>query len=291
MLSQLENETLIVKMQDKGAELVSIFSKENGKEYLWQADKAFWGRHAPVLFPIVGRVNKDTYYVNGKDFHLSQHGFARDLEFEESESHASKHAYTLSSTKSTLEIYPFPFHLEISYELAGNSVLVRYQVNNPGKEAMYFSIGGHPAFRCPVFEDEQFEDYYLDFGEKEKMTVFELEGGTRMPEKRQIAPASQTLELNNDLFEKDALIFENLKQNKIALRSKKHSCFVEVEFAGMPYAGIWKPHNEAPFVCIEPWQGIADASGEPGELKNKKGIVSLDPGETYSCSYKITIGS
>jgi galactose mutarotase-like enzyme len=290
MSFQLENESLILKMKEQGAELTNIILKSDRTEYLWQGDSRFWGRHAPILFPIVGRLADDTYYVDSKAYHLSQHGFARDMVFEVTEKSGNTITYTLNSTGETLKKYPFSFSLDVTYELEGNSITVIYDVQNTNDEKMLFSIGAHPAFNVPFTANETFEDYYLDFDVPEIFDIYVLDKGLRKPSKHSIADPAQTLPLTKELFRDDALIFENLSKNKITIRSKNHSKFVEVEFPDFPYSGIWTPYNEAPFLCIEPWQGIADEVGEPADLQQKKGILSLQNGEIFSCRYTITVG-
>jgi galactose mutarotase-like enzyme len=213
MAHQLENQTVLLKMKEHGAELTSIILKSDNTEYLWQGDPTFWGRQSPVLFPIVGRLVEDTYYVNSEEFHLTQHGFARDLPFTVSNKSDQHISFMLHSTEETLKKYPYPFKLTITYELNDRSILVRYAVQNTGNQKMYFSIGAHPAFNCPFNMGETFEDYYLEFGAQEQMEVFELEKGCRKHSKKTIATSSKTLLLTNELFKNDALIFDNLKAN------------------------------------------------------------------------------
>ncbi|MBP0723600.1 aldose 1-epimerase family protein [Bacillus sp. RG28] len=290
MTHQLENQTLRIKMKEDGAELTSITLKSDNTEYLWQGDPTFWGRHAPVLFPIVGRLVEDTYYVDSNEFHLTQHGFARDLPFTVSHKSDDQISFELHSTRETLKKYPFPFKLTITYEISDQTIQVRYTVQNTGNKKIHFSIGAHPAFNCPFNNEETLEDYYLEFGTEEQMEIYVLENGCRQQGKRTISDPSKTLSLTNELFKDDALIFENLKENQITLRSKKNSKFIKMEFPNFPFVGIWKPYNEAPFVCIEPWQGVADEVGSPIKLKDKKGIITLEEGEHFTCEYKIIIG-
>ncbi|MBD1380118.1 aldose 1-epimerase family protein [Metabacillus arenae] len=290
MIHELENETIILRMKEGGAELTSVMLKSDGTEYIWQGDPAYWGRHAPVLFPIVGRLVNDTYLVDLKSFHLTQHGFARDMMFKVTNKSEKSIRFVLNSTKGTLEHYPFPFELSITYILEDNSVVVIYSVHNIGDKEMFFSVGAHPAFNCPMNSGETFEDYYLEFGEIENLETYILEDGYRQNSKRKIAPPSKTLPLAKSLFKDDAIILEEMKENKISIRSNRHERFVQVEFPDFPFIGIWTPYNKAPFLCIEPWQGLADEIGHPVELSKKKGILPLESGGTYTGKFKITVG-
>lgn len=288
---KLENEELLVELTEQGAELTKIYHKKTGLDYLWDADQAFWGRHAPILFPTVGRLVDDTYYVDGEAFHLTQHGFARDKAFTVVESVENQVVLELLADDKSKLIYPFSFRLRVTYTLLDDQIRVEFQVENTDKRRIYFSIGAHPAFNVPLTEGTKFEDYYLDFGQKEKLDTLLLEGPYRSGELKALATEkTDTLDLDYSLFENDALIFEGLSGNEIAIRSKKHSHFVKVSFPHFPFVGIWTPGDDAPFLCIEPWFGIADSVGNSVELRDKAGIEQLDPEAIFTSEYRIQIG-
>ncbi|EAD6040134.1 aldose 1-epimerase family protein [Listeria monocytogenes] len=288
---KLENEVLLVEMKTAGAELTRIFHKDTGLEYLWNADSKFWGRHSPVLFPTVGRLVEDTYLVDGKPYHLGQHGFARDRDFQVIEQTEKSVRFELDADEDSLAVYPYKFKLSIIYTIEKNTVAVSYEVENTDNKRIYFSIGAHPAFNLPLTEGTTFEDYYLDFGTEENLETLCLEGPYRSGEiKKVVDKPAQYLPLSYDLFKNDALIFEALKQKEMTIKSDKTPHFVKVSFPEFPFVGVWTAKPGTPFLCIEPWYGIADGAGESVELRDKAGIEHLEPEAVFASEYEITVG-
>ncbi|EBF5114464.1 TPA: aldose 1-epimerase family protein [Listeria monocytogenes] len=288
---KLENEVLLVEMKTAGAELTRIFHKDTGLEYLWNADSKFWGRHSPVLFPTVGRLVDDTYLVDGKQYHLGQHGFARDRDFQVIEQTENMVRFELDADEDSLAIYPYKFKLSIIYTIEKNTVAVSYEVENTDNKRIYFSIGAHPAFHLPLTDGTTFEDYYLDFGTEENLETLCLEGPYRSGEiKKIVDEPARYLPLSYDLFKNDALIFEALKQKEMTIKSDKTPHFVKVSFPEFPFVGVWTAKPGTPFLCIEPWYGIADGAGESVELRDKAGIEHLEPEAVFASEYEITVG-
>ncbi|EAD0488667.1 aldose 1-epimerase family protein [Listeria monocytogenes] len=288
---KLENEVLLVEMKTAGAELTRIFHKDTGLEYLWNADSKFWGRHSPVLFPTVGRLVEDTYLVDGKPYHIGQHGFARDRDFQVVEQTEKSVRFELDADEDSLAVYPYKFKLSIIYTIEKNTVAVSYEVENTDNKRIYFSIGAHPAFNLPLTDGTTFEDYYLDFGTEENLETLCLEGPYRSGEiKKVVDEAARYLPLNYDLFKNDALIFEALKQKEMTIKSDKTPHFVKVSFPEFPFVGVWTAKAGTPFLCIEPWYGIADGAGESVELRDKAGIEHLEPEAVFASEYEITVG-
>ncbi|EAC3307942.1 aldose 1-epimerase family protein [Listeria monocytogenes] len=288
---KLENEVLLVEMKTAGAELTRIFHKDTGLEYLWNADSKFWGRHSPVLFPTVGRLVEDTYLVDEKPYHLGQHGFARDRDFQVVEQTEKSVRFELDADEDSLAVYPYKFKLSIIYTIEKNTVAVSYEVENTDNKRIYFSIGAHPAFNLPLTDGTTFEDYYLDFGTEENLETLCLEGPYRSGEiKKVVDEAARYLPLNYDLFKNDALIFEALKQKEMTIKSDKTPHFVKVSFPEFPFVGVWTAKAGTPFLCIEPWYGIADGAGESVELRDKAGIEHLEPEAVFASEYEITVG-
>ncbi|EAF4504161.1 aldose 1-epimerase family protein [Listeria monocytogenes serotype 4b] len=288
---KLENEVLLVEMKTAGAELTRIFHKDTGLEYLWNADSKFWGRHSPVLFPTVGRLVEDTYLVDVKPYHLGQHGFARDRDFQVVEQTEKSVRFELDADEDSLAVYPYKFKLSIIYTIEKNTVAVSYEVENTDNKRIYFSIGAHPAFNLPLTDGTTFEDYYLDFGTEENLETLCLEGPYRSGEiKKVVDEAARYLPLNYDLFKNDALIFEALKQKEMTIKSDKTPHFVKVSFPEFPFVGVWTAKAGTPFLCIEPWYGIADGAGESVELRDKAGIEHLEPEAVFASEYEITVG-
>ncbi|EAE2331227.1 aldose 1-epimerase family protein [Listeria monocytogenes] len=288
---KLENEVLLVEMKTAGAELTRIFHKDTGLEYLWNADSKFWGRHSPVLFPTVGRLVEDTYLVDGKPYHLGQHGFARDRDFQVIEQTEKSVRFELDADEDSLAVYPYKFKLSIIYTIEKNTVAVSYEVENTDNKRIYFSIGAHPAFNLPLTDGTTFEDYYLNFGTEENLETLCLEGPYRSGEiKKVVDKPAQYLPLSYDLFKNDALIFEALKQKEMTIKSDKTPHFVKVSFPEFPFVGVWTAKPGTPFLCIEPWYGIADGAGESVELRDKAGIEHLEPEAVFASEYEITVG-
>jgi len=283
MACELRSDLLEVNISPKGAELTSIKNK-SGLEYLWTAEKEVWPRHAPVLFPIVGKLKNDKYQHEGKEFQLGQHGFARDLEFTLIEQSSSQAVFQLTANDATLQKFPFSFLLEISYILQGNQLGTHYRIVNRGKEKMPFSIGAHPGFRCPLYDNEKMEDYYLRF-ERSQLEITPLQNGLRKKEKQPLELRESKLPLNPALFDNDALVFEGSQINSVTLASHKNSHMVTLHSTGWPYYGVWSRKDCDRFVCLEPWFGVADDVDSTGELAKKPGIISLEPGKDFCCSF------
>ena len=268
-MKTLSNDKVCIQIADHGAELVSIVANET--EYLWQADPKYWGRHSPVLFPIVGRVWDNTYRHKGSLYELGQHGFARDKDFQLTYEEDDALIYSLESDEDTLKKYPFPFVLEIGYRLKGNRIEVMWSVQNTGNETMYFQIGAHPAFYYRDLDPVTNERGFLDFGKNKKTLefVFPTEKGCT-PEKRETLTLNEgMLELTPATFQCDTYIFENNQLKKITLTDKQKNPYLSLEFES-PLVAVWSPsvaHPDVPFVCIEPWYGRCDTVGYHGEFK------------------------
>lgn len=290
MTVQLENEFLIATIAEAGAELVSLRSKSMNIEYIWQGNPAFWNRHSPILFPIVGRLKNNQYIYEGKTYHLPQHGFARDQLFQVIEQSDQSATFSLKSTKETYQYYPFDFELVLTYELEEQNLIVRYQVENLGIQTMYFSIGGHPAFNVPLEETLTFEDYFLNFFPKKSRTQIPLSGSALNIKNKTLAQTNTSIDLIHELFKNDALIFETKGNNAFSIETDKSQHGITLSYTDAPYVGIWSPYpKKAPFVCIEPWLGIADTIDTDGQLTNKLGIQLLSPNRIFNTHYQLTI--
>lgn len=288
MTKTLENEFLKIKVNHHGGELCSLIKKDTGVEYLWQADPTFWGRHAPILFPIVGKLQNDQMMVGGKTYTMKQHGLARNMEFELVNRTRSSLTFELASSEETLKAYPYPFRLRLKYTLAENTLLLGYEVYNPSDGQLYFSIGGHPAFRCPLDESEKRSDYQLIFEQKETANTQRLDDGIRNGHTDLILDNETYLPLTDDLFDEDALVFSNLVSDKVSL-CKGENKFLTFSFKDFPYLGIWSKNRTSPFVCIEPWFGIADHKDHNQDFTKKEGILKLDGNAKFESIYSVEI--
>ena len=279
---EIKNSFITAQIKSFGAELNSLKKCDENFEYIWQANSKYWARHSPVLFPIVGRLKEDSYFYKNKKYSLSQHGFARDKEFEIVQNEADFIEFRLKSDEKSLDFYPFFFELDIGYKLDKNSLIVSYKVKNKSDEKMYFSIGAHPAFNTQVGDFLEFENikttkrYFLD----EKGLIYKNED---------LNLENSKLYLDKDLFKDDALVFNDSNIKQITLKNIENKSRVKVKFDNFPYLGIWSKPNDAPFVCIEPWFGVADEQNSNQKIEDKKGILSLEKEEEFFCIYIIEV--
>ena len=268
---------LEIKTKKSGAELTSI--KLNGKEKLHQG-QSHWKRHAPILFPIVGQLKNGKTLINNNEYEMSQHGFARDMEFEEIE----QNKFVLKSSEETLNKFPFKFELYVQYDVNGNELKTTYTVINKDNKTMCFGLGGHPAFICEYSTG----DYQIQFNEKEDTIEFmQLENGLISNEKAPNILKDNSIDLLPDTFENDAIIMKNLKSNKVTLFNKtENKKILEFDFTEFPYLAFWSKKG-APFVCIEPWHNTTDKIDSNGKFEDKENILRLESGQEFKCSYKI----
>lgn len=283
---KIQNSLLTATFKSKGGELISL--KDNrGIEYIWAGNPEYWNRHTPVLFPIVGRLKNDQFTYDEKPFTLNQHGFARDSEFLTKKAGPSELTFTFRSNYQTLAKYPFEFELKIIHSLEENKLKTTFLVMNTHTETIYFSIGGHPAFSCPVGKEGYRSDYFLRFNKEEKAFAHLLEGGLFTGESL-LTLQGTDLEITDHLFDNDALVFKNLRSDKVTLM-KGSKGFLTLHFDGFPYLGIWSKSRQSPFICIEPWFGLADNQYTDGDITRKEGIQLLEAGQTFACSYTIEV--
>ncbi len=286
----LRSSSLSIEITKTGVELCSIKSIATGLEYIWQADPKIWGSHAPVLFPIIGSLKDGFITYKDQKYAIPKHGMVRNSDkLHLIEATGNSLRFSLVWDTESLQRYPFKFAFEITYTLTGSTIEVSHHIINKGDETMYYSVGGHPAFNCPLFREEKYEDYYLEFSCPESDNTWLLDNqGLLSGQQRPVLENSSILPLHNHLFDNDALIFKNLKSRKVYLKSQKKGAVLSLQFDDFDYLGIWaKP--AAPFVCIEPWLGITDSSASTQELTAKDGIRKLEVGKSELKSYAISI--
>ena len=291
MLHTLENNFLKITVDDHGAELKSITGVSDGTEYLFDGNPKWWKYTSPVLFPIVGKLVDGKYRVDGKEYSLPGHGFGRISDYECIRKTSDEVVFALNWSEETLKSYPFKFRLEIAYVLHDNRVEIIWTVKNVDDKIMYFSIGAHPALRCPIVEGESFEDCYLKFDVAEKCSriPIDMKSGALMKIDAAIA-AGQELDLTYDLFKGDALVFDDLKSDEVSICSRKSKKSITVRAKGFPFWGIWTPDKGgAPFLCLEPWHGHADFIDFKGDISEKDGIRSLPANESFDAGYAFII--
>ena len=288
-MKTISNKQLTIQVSPHGAELCSIVA--NGKEYLWQADPAFWKRHSPVLFPIVGSVWENEYRNEGIPYTLTQHGFARDMEFTLISEKEDEVRYRLVSNEETLHKYPFPFCLEIGYRIQGKKIEVMWEVKNSGKKDMHFQIGAHPAFYWPEFDASNSERGFFRFDKENglKYILISEKGCADPSTEYSLELTDGLLPLDTHTFDKDALILENEQVRKVTLYNKEKLAYLSLHF-NAPVVGLWSPPaKNAPFVCIEPWYGRCDRAHYTGEYKDKDWMQHLQPEEIFQGGYTIEI--
>ena len=286
---EIKNEFIKAKIKSFGAELNSLQKIDDSLEYIWQGDKEFWARHSPILFPIVGRLKNDSYFYKNQKYNMSQHGFARDKEFEVIKNEADFIEFRLKSDEKTLEIYPFSFELYLSYKLEKSSLIISYKVVNKSDDKMLFSIGAHPAFNWTLKEDEKKEDYFLEFENIKETKRYFLNDKGLVYKHEDLKIIDNKIALNEELFKNDALVFEDFNIKTLTLKNSKNENFVKLNFENFPYLGIWSKPSGAPFICIEPWFGVADDENSNQNFEDKKGIITLQKDEIFSCFYSIEI--
>ena len=288
-LHTLQSGALRVTISDFGAELQEIVDIATERSYLWYGDSAYWGRRSPVLFPIVGSLKNKEYEYNSKTYSMSQHGFARDMEFTLTEHNEDTIWFELKANEDTLAKYPFRFKLEVGYQLTGRDIKVMWKVTNEDKKEMFFSIGGHPAFMCPVDGQGAQTDYYLLFDNEKDLTYSKLStNGLVETEGLPLKTKGGVMPIAEHLFDEDALIIEGKQAHKVSLAGADKKPYLTVSFEA-PLFGIWSPAKKhAPFICIEPWYGRCDKESFDGSLADREYGTELRPGKEFEGSYTIS---
>ena len=287
----LQNNKLKIAIKKNGAELCEIASIKNNTQFMWNADPNVWASYAPNLFPIIGALKNNCYTYNNNSYQLPKHGFVRhNNKITLHEQTENILIFKLSYNNDLLKIYPFKFEFYISYTLTDNTIKVSHTIKNIDTKSMYFSVGGHPAFKCPVYNNETYNDYTLEFEhyETSKRHLINLENGLISAETETVFNNSNKIPLKHELFNRDALVFKDLKSKKVTLKSKQYGTILSVSYNDFNYLGIWaKPNGN--YVCIEPWLGIADNNNTNQNLKDKEGIITLETNTIFKADYQIEI--
>lgn len=288
---ELKNDGVEIKVHSKGAELKSLKNPVTGTEYLWQGDPAFWNRSSPILFPFVGKTDRNEFRTKGKTYSMTQHGFARDMEFELLSRTEDEIWFVLKDSEETRQKYPYGFTLKLGYRLFENGVGVCWQVENEEEEELPFSIGGHPAFYCPIDEGAVQTDYLLRFDCKDQVVCTRIsDEGLALNEEDVYPLKDGFLPITEHLFDHDALVIENRQAKEVAFCRKDGTAYLTVKMEA-PLFGVWSPpQKNAPFICIEPWYGRCDRAGYAGDLKDREWGNLLAPGGVWKASYRILIG-
>ncbi|MBP3608847.1 MAG: aldose 1-epimerase family protein [Lachnospiraceae bacterium] len=288
MNKTLENERLLIEVAERGSELVRVYDKKNDREVLWTADPAFWPKHSPLLFPMIGASYEKKYRVGGKEYDMPNHGFAwtSDFTFVKEDGEL---AATFASSEESREKYPYDFKVTVGHKLEDNKITVSWKVENTGAGEMLYSIGAHPAFMMP--EGMKTSDMYLAFPGKKDLPFYRIaKSGCALKDdvKTLALDEDSCVKITEDFWNEDVYIFDHQELDRVALCHGDKTPYVTIHSKGFPYFGVWtKP--QAPFVCLEPWQGRCDRDGYTGELKDKDGIRKLAAGLSEEFSYIIEI--
>lgn len=292
MIITLQTISAVAKIDTVGAELISL-RDVFGTEYMWQKDPKFWGKCSPVLFPIVGNLRDNKTIIEGREYAISKHGFCREAEFtvvyQSDTSAILRYAYN----ENTLAVYPYKFALTLSYTLADGQLEIAYTVLNMDNCPIDFCLGAHPGFNLPIGDGEsvwETKDYCIEFNQTETdgSAIYDLEKLEVNVDNRRYYENNTRIMLENSLFDEDALIFDKPHSNSVKMFSIRTGRGVQVDFNGFDFVAFWTPTKmNAPFVCIEPWCGMAACNDEDNQFTGKRGIKHLDVSEQYDCSLTI----
>lgn len=299
MLIHIENEQMQVKIESFGAELKSIVNKKTQQEYMWEANPAFWGKTSPILFPFIGKLEGGGFHYNGTFYEMDKHGFARDMDYQVVAQEKESVVLAIEDTAVTLVKFPFPFRLEVTYRLEENSVSEQWKVYNKGSETMYFSMGGHPAFACPLVKDgvrsgkrtDCFVKLYgVDGKDSLESAEINVAIGLLTGKTFPVKIKEGVFPIADHIFDGDALVFASLGVTAVGLLDAEGKEYVRMEAPTCPVWGIWSmPTSDASYVCIEPWWGICDSEGYQGELAERPYTNHVEAGKVWEDGFRIVV--
>ncbi len=290
--AKLQNKYITVEIIPKGAEIISFINNKTGQQHIWRAGKA-WQHHAPLLFPIVGKLKNRTYFYKGISYRMKNHGFAAASLFNIVKKRADKIVFQLKSNQQTNQIYPFDFLLTAEYKLLCRKLKIKYKVLNTGKDTMYFAIGVHPGFNIPYKKDEDFEQYFLEFQRKEFADRLLLDPETRLLSgtiQKKYLNKTKFLNLNRTMFKNRVIVLNNLQSRYVRIRNNYNDYYLEIGIKNFPFLGLWSPQTKADLICIEPWFGHSDFINTDQDFTHKKDLIKLPPGEEFEMQYYIKAG-
>ncbi|MBS0418931.1 MAG: aldose 1-epimerase family protein [Proteobacteria bacterium] len=284
----LRSPELSAAINPMGAQL-SILRDSNGRDLLWNGDTSVWAGRAPLLFPIIGELAGGAFRVGSKEYKLPRHGFARNSAFQVVSASATAATFRLSAGGATLAVYPFAFQLDVSFVLAGATLNIKSSVRNPGSGPLTASVGYHPGFRWPLPYGQAREAHFIEFEHEEGAFIRRLDAhGLLAPQGQPTPVVNRRLVLNDALFRDDVVIFDNLRSHSVTYGAAAGPR-LRVDYPDATYLGIWTKPAHAPFICIEPWHGIADIAGFTGDFQDKLGVFTIAPGEVQELNMNITL--
>lgn len=275
MTHYIENEFLKAGIKEYGCELTSVYSKEADYEYIWYGKEEIWYGQSPILFPIVGRLIDDQYTIDGLDYTMPKHGFARKTDWKLLEKKAESISFILSENENTLKMYPYHFDLIVTFTLEGKKITVEHTVINKEDSVMYFSLGAHPGFNCDIGD-------ILRFDKEETLSTekIDLIRSLRIPDTFPVLDNKTDIEITEHIFDEDALILHGIRSEHVTLINKKRNKTVKFDLGHAPYLGIWAKPG-APYVCIEPWCGVNDSTEKKADFSMKDAINKLEAKEEF----------
>jgi galactose mutarotase-like enzyme len=283
MIYQLHNESLSIRVSTAGAELQSIYSRKLDREYLWQAAPEAWGNHSLLLFPATGRISRSRVFVRGKEYPLPMHGFAKDMDFTLVKQTDQILVLELTDTEETLRMFPYPFSLQVEFSLKGDTVFQRFSVRNTGPGDMFFSLGAHPGFYCPIVLGESAGDYLLVFDRPQTVDKIILEPHTRLctTAREPMLKDSSELPLFEGFFNGGPILSEGYDADWIEIRSRKSGHRIRIGIKDFPYITFWGVAHQMSLICIEPWCGLSDFVGTDHIWEKKPAGNRLSPGTVF----------
>ncbi len=288
----LENELASIRFDTKGGQIVSVKDSQ-GLEYLWQGDAAYWSGQAPVMFPICGSIRENKAVI-GNHMHcfMDRHGIVRKLDFSYVAQTKDSITFSICSNEELRAKYPYDFELYITYQLKEKTITTSYRVINKDEQPMPYFIGGHPGFNCPLFQEERFEDYVIEFEKSENANCPESVPATGLinPNNRlSVLKDERILPLKHSYFDVDALIFDQLKSRSVELINPKTGKGIRMDFEGFDYFILWSSPNHGPFVALEPWTGFSTCDDESDIFEEKRGVNILAPDNDAVHTFDITL--
>lgn len=289
---KLENDYMKIEVSTVGAELQSLYSKKTEMEYLWQPGHDIWPHHSMLLFPNPGRIAGDRVIIGGKVYPATMHGFANDMEFKLVEADEKHILLQISATKETRKSFPYEFRLQVEFSLEGELVVQKFRVINDDDKKIYFSLGTHPGFYCPIQIDETGDDYFFEFDSPQYIEELELQEGTRLltGAKTPWMRGKRTKEIGERFFNDGPKVLEGVRANHIIMKSKRSGHFVELGIKDFPYMCLWGVETKMSILCIEPWCGVSDLADTDHIWEKKLGIEVVDVGNVFERILTFRVG-
>ena len=290
-MTVLKNDLLEVELNPKGAEIIKIVGQQDGLNYMWRRDPILWANSAPILFPIVGALRNNECIIEEKTYTMTQHGFSRHNVYETHQSSDTCVEFVLKPNDEILKQYPYLFELKVTYTLKENRLECKSEVINKDNKVIFFQIGGHPAFACPLLEDESSNDYYIEFEENEylEQKIIDVARKGMSRETKLLFENEKRFFVRQELFNNDAIVVKNVKSKSVSLKSLNHNKSIRFIMDNFNHLGIWASKHVGGLIAIEPWVGHSDYVDFSGDFKEKEGVVALEEGNTFTCIFTVEV--